>query len=170
MMLDPILRIIALTHKELLAVLKDPRGRFALFVPPILQCLIFGYAATYDLNNVPYAVLDRDRSAASYELLARLDGSGVFQRVANLSQVADVKSYINERRVLLVVQIDQDFERRLFSGRQAGVQVIADGRNSNTAGTAMTYVNAAVDTFNTGWRAAHNQGGPPVRVITRAWY
>ena len=63
-------RILALIRKELLAVLKDPRSRFSLFLPPILQCLIFGYAATYDLNDVPYAVLDQDRSAASHELLA----------------------------------------------------------------------------------------------------
>ena len=45
-------------------------------MPPILQCLLFGYAATYDLNDVPYAVLDQDHSAASQELLGRLDGSG----------------------------------------------------------------------------------------------
>ena len=64
-MLDAILRIFALTRKELLAVLKDPRSRFSIIVPPIIQCLIFGYAATYDLNDVPYAVLDQDRSVAS---------------------------------------------------------------------------------------------------------
>ena len=64
-MLDALLRIVALARKELLAMLKDPRSRFSLFMPPILQCLIFGYAATYDLNHVPYAVLDQDRSAAS---------------------------------------------------------------------------------------------------------
>ncbi|MBI4528853.1 MAG: ABC transporter permease [Deltaproteobacteria bacterium] len=169
-MLDGIFRILALTRKELLAVLKDPRGRFTLFVPPILQCLIFGYAATYDLNDVPYAVLDRDRSAASYELLARLDGSGVFRRVANLQRAEDLRVYINERRALLAVQIDQDFERRLLSGLSANVQVIADGRNSNTAGTAMGYVGAVVEAFNATWRAAHGQSGPPVRVTTRAWY
>ena len=60
--------------------------------PPILQCLIFGYAATYDLNEVPYAVFDRDRSAASHELLARLDGSGVFRRVAILHRVAEMEA------------------------------------------------------------------------------
>ena len=64
-MLEAILRILGLTWKELLAVLKDPRGRFTLFVPPVIQCLIYGYVATYDLNDVPYAVLDQDRSAAS---------------------------------------------------------------------------------------------------------
>ena len=83
-MLEAILRILALIHKELLAILKDPRSRVSLFMPPMLQCLIFGYAATYDLNNVPYAVLDQDRSAASHDLLASLDGSGVFHRVAQL--------------------------------------------------------------------------------------
>lgn len=169
-MLDAILRILALTRKELLAVLKDPRGRFTLFVPPILQCLIFGYAATYDLNDVPYAVLDRDRSAASRELIAGLDGSGVFRQVADLHRSADVKSYINERRALLVIQIDHDFERRLITGFPADVQVIADGRNSNTAGTAIGYVNSIVEAFNAEWRTTHGEAGPAAQVTTRAWY
>src|SRR5919108_3851213 len=156
-MLDAILRILALTRKELLAVLKDPRGRFSLLAPPILQCLIFGYAATYDLNDVPYAVLDQDRSAVSRELLARLDGSGVFRRVANLDRAADVQTFINERRVLLVIQIGQDFARRLLAGQPAEVQVIADGRNSNTAGTAMGYIGAVVEAFNANWRQTHGQ-------------
>ena len=63
-MFDSALRILALARKELLAILKDPRSRLSLLIPPILQCLIYGYAATYDLNNVPYAVLDQDHSAA----------------------------------------------------------------------------------------------------------
>jgi ABC-2 type transport system permease protein len=180
-MLDSIRRILALTRKELLAVLKDPRGRFTILVPPILQCLIFGYAATYDLNAVPYAVLDQDRSAASHELLARLDGSGVFHRVANLDRAADVKTAINERRALLVIQIDQDFERRLLQGLPAEVQVIADGRNSNTSGTALGYIATVVEAFNADWRAAHPLAPPHspsegngtvrgIRVTTRAWY
>lgn len=169
-MLGALLRTLALTWKELLAVLKDPRGRVTLFLPPIVQSLIFGYAATYDLTDVPYAVLDRDRSAASRELVARLDGSGVFRRVAELTREADVKTWINERRALLVIQIDADFERQLQAGSPADVQVIADGRNSNTAGTAVGYVGAVVERFNADWRAEHSQGGPAVRVTTRAWY
>ncbi len=169
-MSDAIFRILALTRKELLAILKDPRSRFSLLIPPILQCLIYGYVATYDLNDVLYAVLDQDRSRASQELLAGLDGSGVFRRVADLARAADIKSMINERRALLVIQIDQDFERRLLSGAQANVQVIADGRNSNTAGTATGYVNSVVEAFNAEWRAAQGQSGSPIRLTTRAWY
>lgn len=169
-MFDVFFRILALTRKELLAILKDPKTRFSLFLPPILQCLIYGYVATYDLNDVPYAVLDQDRSAASQKLLGRLDGSGVFQRVANLEGAADIKNVINDQRALLVIQIDQDFERRLLTNLPVNVQVIADGRNSNTAGTAMGYVSAIVEAFNTEWRTEHGQSSPPVRLSTRAWY
>ena len=157
-------------RKEMLAIVKDPRSRFMLIGPPILQSLIFGYAATYDLNDVPYAVLDQDRSAASRALLARLDGSGVFRRVANLSRVTEVQTIINEQHALLVVQITEDFERRLLSGSGAEIQVIADGRNSNTAGTAAGYVNLAVERFNAEWLRARGELGPPIRVTTRSWY
>ena len=169
-MLEAILRIGALIRKELLAILKDPRSRVSLFLPPVLQCLIFGYAATYDLSNVPYAVLDQDRSAASHELLAALDGSGVFRRVAALYNQADIKTVIDDQTALLVVQIGQDFQRRLAAGLPAAVEVIADGRNSNTAGTALGYVGAIVDSFNADWAADHGAAAPPLRVTMRAWY
>jgi ABC-2 type transport system permease protein len=165
-----LLRILALTRKELLAVLKDPRSRNSLLIPPMVQALVFGYAATYDLNHVPYAVLDQDHSAASRQLLAGLDGSGIFERVANLQRAGDIKSLIDARRALLIVQIDQQFERRLLSGQNADVQLIADGRNSNTAGTAIGYVTSVVGQFNLNWARDHGAAPPPVRLVTRAWY
>jgi len=169
-MFEAFYRILALTRKELLAILKDPRSRYSLLVPPVLQCLIYGYVATYDLTDIPYGALDQDRSAASQQLLARFDGSGVFHRIVNLNRAADVKKAIDERRVLLVIQIDQDFERRLLSGRQADIQVIADGRNSNTAGTAIGYIGGIVESFNASWRSEHGQRSIPIRLTTRAWY
>ncbi len=169
-MLESLLRIIALTRKELLAVLKDRRARNSLLLPPILQCLLFGYAATYDLNHVPYAVLDQDRGAASQALLAKLDGTGIFERAANLERQSDIRHYIDDRRVLLVLQIPSDFSRRLQSGQGADVQVIADGRNSNTAGTALAYVQSAIDGFNSDWRADHGLASPPITIEARAWY
>jgi ABC-2 type transport system permease protein len=169
-MIDTVLRTLALIRKELLALLKDPRTRFSLFLPPIIECFLFGYAASYDLNHAPYAVLDQDHSAASHDLLTRLDGSGVFQRVANLDRAADIKKVIDDRRALLVFQIGPDFERRLQTGQPADVQVIADGRNSNTAGTALGYASATVEAFNADWRQAHGQAEPPVQVTVRSWF
>ena len=81
-----------------------------------------------------------------------------------------MKSVIDERRALLVVLIDQDFERRLLSGKLAEVQVIADGRNSNTAGTALSYINIIVDSFNSQWRRSHGEAGAPVSVSLKVWY
>jgi ABC-2 type transport system permease protein len=94
----------------------------------------------------------------------------VFERVADLQSERDIRTYIDERRVLLVVQIRQDFERKLQQGQATDVQLIADGRNSNTAATASSYVTAVVGTFNDNWRSQHSL---PPQVLTstdRAWY
>jgi len=71
--------------------------------------------------------------------------------VATLGRVGDIQTFINQRRALLVIQIPQDFERRLRAGQPADVQAIADGRNSNTAGTAIGYVGTVVEAFNADW-------------------
>jgi ABC-2 type transport system permease protein len=165
-----ILRIIALIRKEFLAVLKDPRSRFILFLPPILQCLIFGYAASYDLTSVPYVVLDQSHTHASVELLSQLDGSGIFKCVGVLTRAGDIRANIDDRNALLAIQIGQDFERKLLAGEPADIEVIADGRNSNTAGTALGYMGTIVEGFNARWRADHGAGGPEARIVTRAWY
>jgi ABC-2 type transport system permease protein len=169
-MLDTLLRIAALARKDLLAMFKDSRSRFSLIVPPIMQCLIYGYAATFDLTHVPYAVLDQDHSASSRQLIAKLDGTGVFDRVAELRRAADIGDTIDRQEVVLVLQIGQDFQRKLQSGSSAAVQVIGDGRNSNTAGTAMGYVSAIVAAFNADWQASHGGSAAPITVVTRAWY
>ena len=137
--------------------LKDPRSRYHLFVPPIIQCLIFGYAATYDLNNVPYAVLDQDRTAASHELLAGLDGSGVFTAWPISERAADIAG-IHQRSARAAGRPDRSgFRAAAVAGQPADVQVIADGRNSNTAGMALGYVDTVVEAFNADWRAAHGR-------------
>src|ERR1700691_5426363 len=165
-----LLRILALIRKEFLAVLMDPRSRFIIFLPPLLQCLIFGYAASFDLYTVAYAVLDQDHSATSVALLSRLDGSGVFERQANLARASDIADRIDTGRALLVIPIDQGFERNLLAGRETPLQVIADGRNSNTAGTALGYLSSVVQGFNDDWLTEHSQAGPIIRVVNRAWY
>ena len=116
-MFDTLLRIAALARKDLLAMFKDSRSRFSLIVPPIMQCLIYGFAATFDLTHVPYAVLDQDRSAASRQLIAKLDGTGVFDRVAELRRAADIGDIIDRQEVVLVLQIGQDFQLPMIKAR-----------------------------------------------------
>jgi hypothetical protein len=85
-------------------------------LPPALKCLVFGYVVSFDLNQIPYAAFDRDRSGASYELLAAFDGSRVFQRIGNLERASDVKTVVDDRHALFVIQIDQDFARNCCPG------------------------------------------------------
>ncbi|MDR3214205.1 MAG: ABC transporter permease [Azoarcus sp.] len=165
-----LLRILALVRKELLAILKDPRSRMTVLAPPILQCLIFGYAASFDLNHVPYALLDHDRSAASRALAAGFDGSGFFERIATLTRTNDIARYVTEGRASLVLVIERDFERHLTAGRRASIQVIVDGRNTNTGGAAQGYASAIATDFVQEWRQEHGQASPGVQVVARAWY
>ena len=156
---------LALIRKEMLALLKDPSSRALLFAPALMQSLLFGYGATYDLTHAPYAVLDQSRGAASTQILARLDGTGVFQRIATLDSPARIAAQIDSGKALLVVTFPPDFESRLAAGTTAPMQVILDGRNSATAGAAAAQVAAIVADFNRTLGTA-----PPVTIIRRAWF
>lgn len=160
-----IFQILFLIRKEMLALVKDPANRALLFAPAIMQALLFGYGATYDLTNAPYAVLDQSRGAASTELLARLDGTGVFERVATLTSSSQIAAQIDTGDALLVISIPSDFENRLATGREAPLQLILDGRNSSTAGLASAYVGAVVSTYN---QSLGNTA--PISIDRRAWF
>jgi ABC-2 type transport system permease protein len=151
----------------LLAILKDPANRVILVVPSLVESFLFGYAATYDLNNVPYALLDQSRGAASAELIARLDGTGVFRRVATLQTESDIARVIDTQKALMVVKIGPLFEQQLNRGERAPVQLILDGRNSNTAGSAAFYVGTVIESYNA---TLSEKNRPPLTVEVRAWY
>jgi len=163
-------RILALVRKEFLTLLKDPRSRMVLIVPPLIQLLVFGYAATFDLKQVPYAVYDEDRGLAARELLARFDGSMTFHKVAELASAAQIAPLVDDRRALVVIRVGPRFTDELLSGRPAPLQVILDGRNSNTAMVALNYVRSIVNRFNDEWIAARGMQGPPARLQMRAWF
>lgn len=163
-------RIIALVRKEFLALMKDKKSRFTIIIPPIVQLLVFGYAATFDLNNVPYAVYDEDNGDAARDLLSRFGGSAAFQEVARLSRSAEIAPLIDRKGALMVIHIGSQFSRDLLTGGSATLQVIVDGRNSNTAMIALNYVRAIVTRFNLEWIQRAGGPSPPARLEIRAWF
>ena len=163
-------RIWALTIKELLMLLRDKRGRFVVITPPLLQLLVFGYASTYDLNNIPYAIYNEDPGFASRELLGRFQGAPIFQQVATINSNNQMPALINEQKVLLVVHIDGHFTRDLLLHHPAKMQVIIDGRNSNTATIALNYVSSILLGFNEFWAAKYQWGKPPAQLEIRSWF
>ncbi|HET7833819.1 MAG TPA: ABC transporter permease [Gallionella sp.] len=165
-----LIRILALIHKEFLALLKDPKSRMVLIVPPMVQLLVFGYAATFDLKDIPYALYNEDRGAASRDLVAALDGAPAFRRVATLQAEEEIAPLVDRRDVLAVIHIGPRFSADLLSGNSAQLQVIVDGRNSNTALVALNYVRAIVERYNREWSESRGLQSPPARLETRAWF
>jgi ABC-2 type transport system permease protein len=163
-------RILALVIKEFLALLKDKRSRIVLIAPPLIQMMVFGYAATFDLKNVPFAVYNEDRGVASRELLAAFDGATTFSRVAQIDNASEIAPLIDGRHALMVVHVGQDFTANMLAGRSGALQVIVDGRNSNTAMLAINDAREIVDRYNRAWLADHGSSQPPARIETRAWF
>jgi ABC-2 type transport system permease protein len=165
-----IARILALVLKEFLALLKDKRSRIVLIVPPLIQMVVFGYAATFDLKNVPFVVYNEDQGAASRELLAAFDGAVSFNRVAQIAREGEIAPLIDGRHALMVVHVGQNFSANMLAGRSGTLQVIVDGRNSNTAMLAINDVRVMVDRYNREWAAEHGGNLPPSHIETRAWF
>jgi ABC-2 type transport system permease protein len=163
-------RIRALVIKEFLALLKDKRSRIVVFVPPILQLLVFGYAATFDLNRIPLAVYDEDQSAASRDLVARFTGCPNFEQVATLTHNDEIAPLVDSRKALVVLHVGSQFSRELLAGRFGPVQVIVDGRNSNTAAILLSYINTIIAAFNADWRQQTGAVATPAFLETRAWF
>ena len=165
-------RILALVLKEFLMILKDPKSRFVIIGPPLIQFFIFGYAATYDVKQVRYAVFDECRTAESRELLSHFHGSESFHLVQTLSSDRQLESVINRQEARLALHIGPEFSRRLHQGRQADLQVIVDGRNSNVALIALGYIDSIVQEYNQSLLHRGSQGvdGPLVVLSERAWF
>jgi ABC-2 type transport system permease protein len=163
-------RIVALAIKELLAVLKDRKSRIVLVVPPILQLLVFGYAATFDLNDIPVAIYNEDRGAASRELVARVTGSPHFHPIGHITNDGQISALIDNKQALIVLRIGPRFSAELLSGRTARVQLIVDGRNSNTALLVQGYLRSIISDFNQQWAQTNGRPTPPATLQIRPWF
>ena len=165
-------RIRSLIIKELLAVLRDPRGRYILIVPPIIQMLVFSVAATQEVKNVHMAVLNEDYGTAARDLIARFEGSTNFSAIHYLRGESDIAPAIDSRRVLMVLHLGPDFSRNLEGGRPAEVQLILDGRRSNAAQIVAGYSQAIFDSFDREFAASRRAppAPPPSVVVARVWF
>ncbi|MEJ2587039.1 MAG: ABC transporter permease [Deltaproteobacteria bacterium] len=162
-------RILALMIKEFIAIVVDPKSRIVLIGPPIIQLMVFGYAATFDLEHVTYAVYNEDSGRASRDLLSRLEGSRNFHRVAVVRSDREVRPLIDNREVMAVVHIGPRFSAHMLQGRPGSLQVIVDGRNSNTAMIVLNYVRNIVTAFNRDWAESHGESAPS-ELRVRFWF
>lgn len=163
-------RILALVLKEFLTLLREPRNRAVLLVPPILQTIVFGYGANFDLERIPVAVYDEDRTAVTREFASYFHGSPHFRDVGAVTNNREIAPLIERGRVLAVLHIPRNFSRDLITDETARIQMILDGRNSNTASLVQRYTVDTIDRFFRTWQASRNMATPRFRADARSWY
>jgi len=164
------IRLKALIIKELLAVLRDPKGRMILIAPPILQLFVFSYAATLEVRNVDVMVLNRDAGRWGFELIQRLDGAPTFRSVAHTQSVKELRDSIDHQRVIAAIHIGPTFSRDIEAGRPADVQIILDGRRSNASQIVGGYLTQIIAAVAAETPAGQRAATTTVSVIARNWF
>jgi ABC-2 type transport system permease protein len=152
-------RLSALLAKEFVQLMRDPRMRFFLVAPPLLQLFIFGYAATFDVRHADVAVVDRDGGQESRELLSAIAATGHYT-LHFAPSVPAAGAMMDDGRVGVIVQIPPRFPT------QRRVQLIADGSDPNTAQLVVAELAQVVARYG----AARTRFSPPVTVEERAWF
>src|SRR5262245_63946806 len=160
-------RLRALIVKELLAAFRDPRARFALIAPPLLQLFLFAFAATLEVSNVPIGVLNQDWCVASEQLISRFARASAFSEIRRYASSKEAQAAIDRQEVMIVVHIGQDFSRNLAAGEPATVQLLLDGRKSNSAQIVNGYVGTIVRQFSADYREGKAAAS---EIVDRSWY
>lgn len=133
-------RLHAMIVKEMWALLRDPKSRIVLVVPPLLQLFIFTFATTLDVRNVDIGVVNRSGGVHSTELVSRIAGSPRFRNIVPLASSDALAEAIDHQEVIAALVIDQDFDRAIAAGRPATLGVVLDGRRSNAAQIVSGYL------------------------------
>jgi len=133
--------------KEFIQVLRDKRMRFILIGPPVLQMLIFGYAATFEIHDVSMAVVDMDHSQQSRELISRFQSNSSFKVSQQMNSAREAQDSLEKGDATIELKIDAGFAEKLLKGQTAPVQVIVDATNSNSALIAAGYVSQVAQEF-----------------------
>jgi ABC-2 type transport system permease protein len=163
-------RIRQMVIKEFIQILRDTRMKAIVFVIPVLQTLVFGFAVTTDVNNVPTAVVDLDKSFESRELARRFESSGYFHIRVMPESPAEIQELLDRSTVTVALQINPKFGTDLSRRIPTSIQLLADGTDSNTATVALDYANRIIKKY------AQDLANPPISssarvdIRQRAWY
>jgi len=176
--LQSLARVGHMLRKEFIQTLRDPHTRFVLIGPPIIQMVVFGYAATLDVKHVELAVLDLDNTQESRELLSHFSASRYFDIKRFAARRDELREGIDRGDFLMALEIDSGFAQRLRNGQGASVQVLVDSSNSNTALVALGYLSQIGAEFARDYetdrlrRAAPQLASflPQVELETRPWF
>jgi ABC-2 type transport system permease protein len=169
-------RIKPIVIKEFRQVSRDKRTLGVLLFIPAFMLVMFGYALNFDVKHISLAIYDEDRSKTSRDFASSFFHSEYFDLKYRLNGTREIDGLMNDDKIKVALVIPRDFSEQLLAGRDAVVQVIVDGSNSNTASTAIGYINAVVQSYSTDiitaslLRIGHAGFSMPVDYRPRVWY
>lgn len=163
-------RMLAVARKEVIQLRRDARSLIMAFVLPAVMVVLFGYAISFDVEDIRLAVEDRDRTPESRALVDAFAGSGLFRVVATPASTAEGVALLDRGQARLHLVIPREFAAALAAGRPAPVQALVDGGDANTASIALTYADGIVRSFAGRQAAGGRTPAPPVTAETRVWY
>jgi len=169
-------RMRAVFRKEMLHIVRDVRSLSLALALPITMLLLFGFALTLDVDRIPTYVYDQDQTKESRELIDQFRGSRYFSILGAAGEYRPIEKFIDKSQILMSVVIHKDYSKNLLSGRQADVQLLLDGSDSNTASIALGYATGIVQNYAAQLRsdAQVKRGGGrlkiPVEPQIRVWY
>ncbi|HEY6905996.1 MAG TPA: ABC transporter permease, partial [Ignavibacteriaceae bacterium] len=140
--------IITIMIKEFLQLKRDPRLFAIIFLAPVLQLILLGYAANLDINNIDTVVYDQDRTETSRDFIEKFNRSQYFSIAEYAHDYSQVMKDINTRKALWALVIPNDFEKKLRRGEQVEVQALFDGSDGNKASIAFGYVSGVVSGYS----------------------
>ncbi len=153
--------------KEILSILRDPRSRMVVFVPPILQLLVFAFAASLEVRNVDIAIYNQDAGRWSHELMQRLDSGRFITHVRQVDSQRQLHKLIDRGEVIAALAIPADFSRTIAAGGSGRVQLLVDGRRSNSGQITVAYLSTIAAEVGAGLVP---DAQAPTPVIVRHWF
>lgn len=163
-------QLATLIWKEFLAILKDKKVRISILAPPIIQLFIFAFAATLDVKNVSIGILNKDSGKEAFELSQRFYGSRIFSRVIPLENELQIPDLMDQQKAMMVLSIGQSFSRDLLSHQQATLQLILDGRKSNTTQILTGYATTIIEEFKNEFAQREHIPQEKIHIIPRTWF
>jgi ABC-2 type transport system permease protein len=165
------IRIKALVIKELLAMLRDKRGRITLIVPPLIQLFILAQAITLEVKHISIVCYNQDSGWYSHELIERIKGSPYFKQVYSVDSHKALQKLIDDQKALVGIEIQPRFSAELLSGKSPSIQLIMDGRRSNAAQIVQGYILSSIRNFNTDIQIQQGiHTAVPVMSVFRSWF
>ena len=161
-------RLLAQVTKELLSVWRDPKSRFFLIGPPLIQLFVFSFAATLDVRNVDIGVYNRDSGSRAHELVTRIAAASFVRSLHPVHDSAELKRMIDRRDVIAAIEIAESFSRDIESGRTGKAQVILDGRRANSAQIVLGYLNGIATSLGAEFSGSIGASGESAAV--RHWF